>query len=369
MGKSLPQFIEEAKKQKIRLKQLKEYRNRVELIQDFQFPTVCNRVQITPDGKHIVAAGIYPPSVKIFDTAELSLKCLRGVDSEIVQMKVLGPDYSKLAMLCADRNIEIHAQYGKHYKIRIPKYGRDLLYIPYSADLVAASSCNQIYRLNLELGRFLAPFDSNADAVNALSYCKQLNLLAAGTAAGTIEFWDCRTKKMASEIPSRLSTEAFAEMQNIGEVRSTTFSHDGLHLALGTQNGKVLIYDIRYPIPLTSLQFQYRKPIISIQYQEGTGKIFIADKKILKVYEDKTYKLNSFIEPKYDINDVALFPNSGLMFMALENTKIGTFFIPSLGVAPKWCSFLENMTEELEETVNETVYEDYKFLTKTDIEE
>lgn len=29
---------------------------------------------------------------------------------------------------------------------------------------------------------------------------------------------------------------------------------------------------------------------------------------------------------------------------------MGTFFIPKIGPPPKWCSFLENITEELEES-------------------
>lgn len=76
----------------------------------------------------MIATGIYAPSVKIFDASELSMKCERGLDSEVVQFQILSPDYSKLAFLCADRNIELHAQYGKHFKIRIPKFGRDMLY-------------------------------------------------------------------------------------------------------------------------------------------------------------------------------------------------------------------------------------------------
>jgi len=147
------------------------------------------------------------------------------------------------------------------------------------------------------------------------------------------------------------------------------FSPSGLNIAVGGQHGKVLVYDIRYPLPITSLQFQYRKPIIAIKYQAENNKLVIADKKIVKIYEEKTYKLHAFIEPKYDINDICLYPASGLVFMALETPKIGAYFVPSLGLAPKWCSFLENMTEELEETVNDTIYEDYKFLTKADLEQ
>ncbi len=36
-GRSLPEFMEEAKKKKMKLKNLDEYRNRIELIQDFEF--------------------------------------------------------------------------------------------------------------------------------------------------------------------------------------------------------------------------------------------------------------------------------------------------------------------------------------------
>ena len=66
--------------------------------------------------------------IKIFETRELSMKCERGIDSEVIQFQVLDKDYSKLAFLCADRNIELHAQYGRHFKIRIPKFGRDMIY-------------------------------------------------------------------------------------------------------------------------------------------------------------------------------------------------------------------------------------------------
>jgi ribosome biogenesis protein ENP2 len=48
----------------------------------------------------VIATGIYAPTVKIFDTAELSMKCERGLDSEVVQFQVLSTDYSKLAFLC-----------------------------------------------------------------------------------------------------------------------------------------------------------------------------------------------------------------------------------------------------------------------------
>ena len=40
----------------------------------------------------------------------------------------LSEDFRKLAILQTDRTLEFHAGYGKHYRTRIPRFGRDMLY-------------------------------------------------------------------------------------------------------------------------------------------------------------------------------------------------------------------------------------------------
>jgi ribosome biogenesis protein ENP2 len=80
-GKTFPQFLEEAKKNHQSLRYNEDFRRRIELIQDFQFQVATNQVEISNDQRYIVAAGIYAPQIKIYDTSELSLKCLRGLDS------------------------------------------------------------------------------------------------------------------------------------------------------------------------------------------------------------------------------------------------------------------------------------------------
>lgn len=54
------------------------------------------------------------------------------------------------------------------------------------------------------------------------------------------------------------------------------------------------------------------------------------------------------IQPKSKLNDFELNPNSGLLFTAQDEAKMGAYFIPSIGQAPKWIPFLDNITEELE---------------------
>lgn len=74
------------------------------------------------------------------------------------------------------------------------------------------------------------------------------------------------------------------------------------------------------------------------------------------------------VEPGTDLNDLCIVPNSGLFFMATEAPKILSYFVPSVGPAPRWCSFLDNMTEELEESTETAIYDDYKFLTADELE-
>ena len=44
-----------------------------------------------------------------------------------------------------------------------------------------------------------------------------------------------------------------------------------------------------------------------------------------------------------------------------------TYFIPQLGPAPRWASFLENLTEEMEDQTTRTAYQDYKFVTRDEL--
>ena len=41
--------------------------------------------------------------------------------------------------------------------------------------------------------------------------------------------------------------------------------------------------------------------------------------------------------------------DSGLLLMAAEQSRVLSYYVPALGPAPRWCSFLDVITEELEE--------------------
>lgn len=47
---------------------------------------------------------------------------------------------------------------------------------------------------------------------------------------------------------------------------------------------------------------------------------------------------------------------------------MSTYYIPQLGPAPRWASFLENITEELEDQTTRNVYEDFKFVERGELQ-
>lgn len=102
-GKIIPSWLSESKKNQLRKDE--EYRKRIELIQDFEFPSACQRIKCSPDGQYIFATGYHAPRVRVYDLSQLSMKFERFLDSEIVDFQILSDDYSKAVFLCADRSL------------------------------------------------------------------------------------------------------------------------------------------------------------------------------------------------------------------------------------------------------------------------
>lgn len=350
------------------LRKDKDYLQRVDLIQDLRFETATTRIKATPDGEFLIASGIYPPQVKVYELRELSLKFERHLVSEIINFEVLDDDYSKIAFLCADRSVQLHAKYGSHYSLRIPRMGRDIAYDCWSCDLICAASSPDVYRINLEQGRFLSSLNTQSPAVNVVCRSKVHGLVACGGEDGAVECFDMRTRSSVGRI------NAVAPTGDIEQVTALQFDGDGgYHMAVGTSAGKVLLYDMRSSCPLRVKDHMYGSPILNIKWHQTINserpKLITTDKHIVRIWDPETGEGMTSIEPTAgNINDICVFNESGLILLALENAQIPSYFIPALGPAPKWCSYLENLTEELEEGGQTTIYDDFKFLTKEDLE-
>lgn len=362
----MPEWLSERKRRSLQKNDI-NIRRRIELLQDFEMPIASTNVCVSADKQYIMASGVYKPRIRCYETSELCMKFERCLDSEIVKFRILSEDYSKMVFLTCDRHVEFHAQYGRYYRTRIPKFGRDLVYHYPSCDLYMVGASSEVYRLNLEQGRFLNSLQTSAVEINACDINPVHQLFAAGTAEGHVECWDPRSRSRVGLLDIGLSGLDYQSLDKVPAVTTLLF-RDGLTMGLGTSTGHVLLYDLRSTKPLLLKDHQYGLPINSIAFQDKLDVVLSSDSKILKIWDRETGKPFTSIEPSSDINDLCLYPDSGLVFMATESPKMLVYYIPSLGPAPRWCSFLDNLTEELEEDDQPTVYDDYKFVTKQELE-
>ncbi|GAB2227918.1 hypothetical protein Droror1_Dr00009747 [Drosera rotundifolia] len=365
--RSLASWVDPKKRRALRKD--REYMQRVEIIQDLKFETATTRIRATPDGEYLIASGIYPPVVKVYELRELSLKFERHLDSEIVDFKVLSDDYSKLAFLCADRSVRLHAKYGSHYSLRIPRMGRDIEYDCWSCDILCAASSPDLYRINLAQGRFLSPISTQSPALNVVSRSMLHGLVACGGEDGFVECFDMRTRSSVGRINAVIAVGDYAE-----EVTAIQFDETGgFQMAVGSSAGKVLLYDLRSSNPIKVKDHMYGSPILDIKWHQTLNsekpKLITTDKHIVRIWDPESGEGMTSIEPTAGaINDITVFRESGLMFLALDSPQIPSYFVPALGPAPKWCSYLENLTEEMEESPQTVIYDDYKFLNKEELE-
>lgn len=351
-------------KSKRKLRKREDYQRRIELVQDLSFTASSSRVKTSPDGQFLIVSGLHPPQVKCYDVSQLSMKWCRHMDAEIVDFCCLSDDYSKLAFICADRSIRFHAKFGNYYNTRTPKQGRDVCYSENTADLCVVGSSSEVWRLNLEQGRFLQPLESKCDELNVCGISPTHGLFAAGSGDGEVECFDLRARKSCAAIRC-------VDKDDEGGVTALRFDPNGLQMAVGTEGGYVRLFDLRSSRPLRVKDHMNGFPIVDLKYHttvDGVRRLVSTDKKIVKIWEEKTGEPYTSIEPGYEINDLCLWDKTGLMMMAQDHTQLSVFFTPSLGAAPKWCSFLENLTEEMEERTQENLYDDYRFITREELE-
>lgn len=314
---------------------------------------------MSEDGNHVITTGVYPPTIKLFDVRELSLKCLRGVDSEVVDFCIIDEDYSKIVFACIDRNLEFHAAYGKHYKTRVPKQPRHLIYNPHACGLLVACTGNELFRISLDEGKFLNPFVTSIPNINKVAHNKRLDIILVAGDQGITEVWDNQNLK-------KIASKRLLKGQEITALRQDDSS--GFLYLVGGKDGLVSWYDLRYDGEIMSMQHRYHKPILNIKIHQASRKILSCDFNMIKIYDKENGELFTNIEPKAKINDFEIVGDSGMMLVAGEQVRIGTYYLPSLGPAPKWCSYIENITEELEQEQLAAVYDEFKFLTYEDLE-
>ncbi|KAL8807027.1 MAG: hypothetical protein Q9223_004482 [Gallowayella weberi] len=402
-ARPLPEWL--ARKRKRSLKNDIEYGSRVELLQDFEFEEASQCIRVSEDGDWIMSTGTYKPQIHTHYLPHLSLSYARHTTSLNTTFLLLSSDHSKSIHLQSDRSLEIHTPSGLFHTTRLPRYGRDLKYDRRAAEvLVPAVGVNEhgngeVYRLNLDLGRYMKAYEVDVGgddlssagggalqggirtgAVNTAAVAQgSHNLLAFGTSIGTVEFCDPRARGRLTILQPATQADAF---DGRAEITALEFDHSGLGLATGTSTGLIHLYDLRNPKPLLKKDQGFGYPIHTLMYLSSATstrapttepKILSADKRIIKIWDARNGLPWTSVEPAVDIKCVAWCKDSGMLLTANEGRQQHSFFIPQLGPAPGWCSFLDNVVEEMAEDPNDPsaftgqktgeVYDNHKFLT------
>lgn len=446
-GPMLPEWLGDRARRNLS-KRDEQIRRRIELIQDFQMPSSSSKVvQSNGDGRYIIVGGTYPPRIRCYDIHDLTMKFERYVDSHIVDIVMLGEDYGKMAILQDDRTISFHAHYGNHEKVRIPKFGRGMAYETTNCELLVAGSGSEVYRLNLEEGRFSEPWSmetsksSSSPGCSCISVSQAQPLASIGCDDGVVRFFDNRSPDLLTPF-LKLDVQAVTKgmgffdsgqgsssyYQNPFDITSVAHDPSGLYMAAGTAGGLVALYDVRSSKPLHVKEHKHGLPIHTVKFHPGSGCVLSSDEKLIKIWKYKsTGELvnNHTLEDSFgdsaathssdqfsssnrkglgavvaNVESSGKFSNfimggdekdpggnrSGLLLCTTDQPKLEAYYIPKVGLAPSWCSFLENVTEELEERDlkrdtggsgsadmlvrdgQETVFENYKFVSHEDLE-
>ena len=293
----------------------------------------------------------------------------------------MSEDWTKLVLLQANRAIEFHGPSGVYHTVRTPRVGRAMCYDAFSCDLVVGASESAVYRFNLDRGQYLAPFETEQPChlgVNTVARAPLHGLYGFGCESGTVEFWDRRDRKRAGIL--RMVNE---ELDNEFEITSLRFLPDGITWAAGTSTGQVSVFDLRSTKPLYTRDHHYGFPIKEIKYHAASENIISYDKKALRIWNRSTGNLLTTVEMSggVELNHVNMGAgefgaDDGFLLCSVEDRQMQSFFIPSLGPAPRWATFLENLTEEMEEgtrvggkssIASGAVYDNYKFVTKSEL--
>ena len=354
--------------------------------------------------------GTYKPQIHTHYLPHLSLSFARHTTSLNTTFLLLSSDYSKSIHLQADRSIELHTPQGCHYTTRLPRYGRDLKYDRRSAEaLIPAVGVNEngngeVFRLNLEVGRYMRGYEVDVGgddytslgggalqggiatgSINTAAIAEEShNLLAFGTSIGSVEFWDSRTRGKVGVLQQSVQNDM---IDGNSEITALEFDQSGLKIAAGSSKGLIHLYDLRSSVPLLKKDQGYGYPIQTLLFlasssvtrkQTSEPKILSADKRIIKIWDPTDGSPWTSVEPAVDLNSVAWCKDTGMLLTANEGRQQHSFFIPQLGPAPRWCSFLDNLVEEMAEDPNDlnaftsqrpgAIYDNYKFLTIQQLE-
>jgi ribosome biogenesis protein ENP2 len=140
----------------------------------------------------------------------------------------------------------------------------------------------------------LNPIATDSDlGVNCTEVNPAHQLFGFGTAQGTVEFWDPRSRSRVGLLQPQVPATFGNTDSTALEITALKFRHDGLSLAAGTNTGHTLLYDLRTNVPWLVKDHQYGFAIKTLHWHDGisansaesSGKVIVSDCKIVKIWD------------------------------------------------------------------------------------
>jgi ribosome biogenesis protein ENP2 len=236
--------------------------------------------------------------------------------------------------------------------------------------LYVGALSHEVYAIDLEAGQWRTPIQlQQLQEVNALAANPTLPVISCA-GDGLVESYDLRDTARPLQ-----SLRVVREGEKAsGDVSCCAYSSSGMQFVAGTSSGLVRVFDVRSSNVLVERDHLSGYAVRTVTFHtrsvnDGGPVVCSADQKTVKIFDASTGSLEASIEHTSSINQLEMVPESGLFFLANDAEKIGIYFVPSLGIAPTWCSFLDNITEQLEENKQQSVFDDYQFVTREQLAE
>lgn len=293
----------------------------VSVIKGFGHSASTADLSLSEDRRYLLSVGMYKPSIKIYDLANLSLKVERHLESEPVRVLALAEDFSKACILRSDRTIEFHAKYGYHEAVRVPSPCFDICLNVFRAEVMSGGRGPHVYRFNLEQGRFLKSHSVTIDEVRSIEMNGLNGLIGVG-GDNKVQFIDQRSKGI-------VRTVEYDESPT-----SLSFADNGVDLGVGTEEGMTYFHDLRA-----------RKELFKAEH-EGEVKRVLFNGKMLASMGKRTLKFSSrtgVVGEYLSSAEMSCFEcDGGVVFVGLSNGDMRQVVSEDLGEVPQWCRVLED---------------------------
>lgn len=283
-------------------------------LSDFNFPVACNDLCFSSSNKKLLAVGVYKPAVKLFDLKSSIMKYERHLICNPLKVISLEENAEKFVILRSSKSIEFHITGGLYETVKMPAQPHSIVFNSIDAELYLGGNFNEIFRFNLEQGRFLNSIPSKG--VKNISFCPANGIICT-TNNREISFFDSRAK---SAIYTRIMED---------NILCSDISGNGLRYCIGTEDGKFIEYDYRSADP--------QRIISNLDYPNI---LRYNDKNILLACNESLLVLgendNEFEEvfSGFTINTFSC--NGGIVFVGGEIPEIKGFYSDKFGQLPSW---------------------------------